>query len=81
MNKAYIIFEKSNYVKFDQVFWKNYEHVQYKINMVTCIMKYIFTWYPYNIIVVDNFVKKFGQNLLSLTFSKKYKTYALEQRE
>ena len=81
MNKAYIIFEKSNYVNFDQVSWRNYEHVQYKINMVRCIMKYIFTWYPYNIIVVDNFFKKFGQSLLGLNFSEKYKPYSLEWRE
>ena len=43
MNKAYIIFDKSNYVEFDQVFLITYEYLQYKINIVRYIMRYIFT--------------------------------------
>jgi hypothetical protein len=41
-------------------------------------MKYIFTWYLYNIIVSDIFFWSLGQTLLCLSFQK---IYSLEQRK
>jgi hypothetical protein len=40
---------------FNQVFRINYSHIYYKINTVRYIMKHIFIWYLYNIIVFDRF--------------------------
>jgi hypothetical protein len=43
---------------------KRYKHLQYKIDIVKIIMKYIFILYLYDIIKFDIFTNMLGQTLL-----------------
>jgi hypothetical protein len=49
---------------------KRYKHLQYKIDIIKIIIKYIFILYAYDIIKFDMFTNMLGQTLSSLTLTK-----------
>jgi hypothetical protein len=44
-------------------------------------MVYIFIWYTYGNVDIDNFLSKYGQTLHRLTFEKSYMHYIVARRE
>jgi hypothetical protein len=79
-NAVHIIFLKSSDAKFDQVYSRKFEHLQYQINTIRFIMTYIFVWYIFDIIGINNFSNKLGQRWWCMTFQKTYMHYIMARR-
>jgi hypothetical protein len=47
---AYKIFSTSNRVNFDQMYNKQYQHLESQINTIGIIIKYILIWYRFAIV-------------------------------
>jgi hypothetical protein len=60
---AYNFWSKLNFVKFDQVFSKVCNLLQYQINVIWIIMKYTFILYTFGIVHVGDFCYILGQSL------------------
>ena len=53
-----MIWSKSNFVQFNQLYMKRYQHSHYEINVIRCIMELIFITYNFCLVDVDFFSMK-----------------------
>ena len=65
--KMFELCPKPNFLKFDQVYTKKYQHLQHHISFIKSTMKYSFIMYLFDIVDIGVYFYKFGQTERNFT--------------